>query len=71
MNLHEYQARDILRKHGIPVPEGEIEPLAPALAVMTCEFSPTAKSLKDASPVAWVLVAVRVPAVVVNQVGLS
>ncbi|HMJ59052.1 MAG TPA: ADP-forming succinate--CoA ligase subunit beta [Gemmatimonadales bacterium] len=24
MNLHEYQARDILRKHGIPVPPGEV-----------------------------------------------
>lgn len=24
MNLHEYQARDILRRHGIPVPEGEV-----------------------------------------------
>ena len=24
MNLHEYQARDILRKHGIPVPEGAV-----------------------------------------------
>ena len=24
MNLHEYQAREILRRHGIPVPEGEV-----------------------------------------------
>ena len=24
MNLHEYQARDILRQHGIPVPPGEV-----------------------------------------------
>ena len=24
MNLHEYQARDILRRHGIPVPPGEV-----------------------------------------------
>ena len=24
MNLHEYQARDILRKHGIPMPEGAV-----------------------------------------------
>ena len=24
MNLHEYQARDILRKHGIPVPPGDV-----------------------------------------------
>ncbi len=24
MNLHEYQARDILRRHGIPVPAGEV-----------------------------------------------
>ncbi len=24
MNLHEYQARDILRRHDIPVPEGEV-----------------------------------------------
>jgi succinyl-CoA synthetase beta subunit len=24
LNLHEYQARDILRRHGIPVPEGEV-----------------------------------------------
>jgi len=24
VNLHEYQARDILRRHGIPVPEGEV-----------------------------------------------
>ena len=24
MNLHEYQARDILRRHGIPVPQGEV-----------------------------------------------
>ena len=24
MNLHEYQARDILRRYGIPVPEGEV-----------------------------------------------
>jgi len=24
VNLHEYQARDILRKHGIPVPEGAV-----------------------------------------------
>ena len=24
MNLHEYQARDILRRHGIPVPDGEV-----------------------------------------------
>jgi len=24
VNLHEYQARDILRRHGIPVPPGEV-----------------------------------------------
>jgi len=24
MNLHEYQARDILRRHGIPVPDGDV-----------------------------------------------
>ena len=24
MNLHEYQARDILRRHGIPIPPGEV-----------------------------------------------
>ena len=24
MNLHEYQAREILRRHGIPVPEGDV-----------------------------------------------
>ena len=24
MNLHEYQARDILRRHGIPVPPGDV-----------------------------------------------
>ena len=24
MNLHEYQARDILRRHGVPVPPGEV-----------------------------------------------
>jgi succinyl-CoA synthetase beta subunit len=24
LNLHEYQARDLLRRHGIPVPEGEV-----------------------------------------------
>ncbi len=24
MNLHEYQARDILRRYGVPVPEGEV-----------------------------------------------
>jgi succinyl-CoA synthetase beta subunit len=24
VNLHEYQARDILRRHGIPVPDGEV-----------------------------------------------
>ena len=24
MNLHEYQAREILRRHGIPVPPGEV-----------------------------------------------
>ena len=24
MNLHEYQAREILRRHGIPVPDGEV-----------------------------------------------
>ena len=24
MNLHEYQARDILRQHGIPVPPGDV-----------------------------------------------
>src|SRR5205085_5929927 len=24
MNLHEYQARDILKKHGVPVPDGDV-----------------------------------------------
>ena len=24
MNIHEYQARDILREHGVPVPDGEV-----------------------------------------------
>ena len=24
MNLHEYQAREILRRYGIPVPPGEV-----------------------------------------------
>ena len=24
MNLHEYQAREILRRHGIPVPSGDV-----------------------------------------------
>ncbi|MEK6253081.1 MAG: acetate--CoA ligase family protein, partial [Gemmatimonadales bacterium] len=24
MNIHEYQAREILRAHGVPVPPGEI-----------------------------------------------
>ena len=30
MNLHEYQARDILRRHGILVPEGEVVTTAAA-----------------------------------------
>src|SRR5437764_3772162 len=51
-------------------PLGLIDPLAPALAVMVCGVgSPTWKSLNDVTPVAWVLVAVRVPAVVENQFG--
>jgi len=24
MNIHEYQAREILRAHGVPVPQGEV-----------------------------------------------
>ena len=24
MNLHEYQSRDILKRHGIPVPDGDV-----------------------------------------------
>jgi len=30
VNLHEYQARDILRRHGIPVPDGEVVTTAAA-----------------------------------------
>ena len=30
MNLHEYQARDILRRHGIPVPDSEVATTAAA-----------------------------------------
>ncbi len=31
MNLHEYQARDILRRHGIPVPDSEVATTAAAV----------------------------------------
>ena len=24
MNIHEYQAKEILRKHGVPVPDGNV-----------------------------------------------
>ena len=31
MNLHEYQARDILRRHSIPVPDSEVATTAAAV----------------------------------------
>src|SRR5256885_15129920 len=52
-------------------PAGEIDPPAPALAVIVCSAaSPIAKSLKVVIPVACVLVAVRVPAASAVHVGL-
>ena len=53
-------------------PLGAIEPPDPAEAVIVHDgASPTAKSLNEVTPVAWVLVAVRVPVPVVFQVAPS
>src|SRR5438094_581813 len=53
-------------------PLGLIEPWVPALAVIVrWTRSPIAKPLNEVIPVAWVLVAVRVPIVVGVQLGES
>ena len=38
MNLHEYQARDILRRHGIPVPPGEVATTPPEARAVAERF---------------------------------
>jgi succinyl-CoA synthetase beta subunit len=38
MNIHEYQARDILRRHGVPVPPGEIATSADEAAAIAERF---------------------------------
>ena len=38
MNLHEYQARDILRRHGIPVPPGEVATTPPEARAIAERF---------------------------------
>ncbi|MGH7502965.1 MAG: ADP-forming succinate--CoA ligase subunit beta [Longimicrobiales bacterium] len=41
MNIHEYQARDLLRRHGIPVPPGEVVTNADAAATAAERFGGT------------------------------
>src|SRR5205809_7484386 len=53
-------------------PGGEMLPLGPAEAVIVQVLSsPTAKSLNEPSPVAWMLVAVMAPVLAVIQFGAS
>jgi succinyl-CoA synthetase beta subunit len=41
MNIHEYQARDILRSHGIPVPPGEVAETPDEVAAIAGRFGGT------------------------------
>jgi succinyl-CoA synthetase beta subunit len=38
MNIHEYQAREILQRHGVPVPDGEVATTADDAAAITARF---------------------------------
>jgi succinyl-CoA synthetase beta subunit len=38
MNIHEYQAREILQRHGVPVPAGEVAATADEVAAITQRF---------------------------------
>jgi succinyl-CoA synthetase beta subunit len=41
MNIHEYQARDILRAHGVPVPPGSVATTADEAGRIAAELGGT------------------------------
>ncbi|MFL5579290.1 MAG: ATP-grasp domain-containing protein, partial [Gemmatimonadaceae bacterium] len=41
MNLHEYQAKDIFRKHGIPIPPGEVATTPEQAAALAKKYGST------------------------------
>lgn len=46
MNLHEYQAKTLLQKYGIPVPRGQVVAVAKDVAAVTSEIASDAWVVK-------------------------